>query len=332
MPYQSGKILSFGLRTRLGVVLAITCAAGVLAGCAAAPRSDNTALANSGLVATSAFAGDISDLSRRLAQGDVQNAFSTTWAVCTTTQFCEPKWPSDELSQARGRLSKTIAARTRAISALNEAYGALAAEAAYDARSDASAATQAAFDASGVYAGIAGVGTLPVMLGPIASYGAGLWADRAQARRLQADNVKLANAATLLAAGLAKEKADFDRIAREVIEQEIEAESSLVDSGLVSAGQSLQSLAASVGTTLVKDPDAVLAKSTPAKVATVAAINAAANARFAVLQSRYAASLAALDELKRQHTEAARDQPLNLAVLNQRIAELDALLVQVRAK
>jgi len=303
-----------------------------LSACATAPRSDNASLAKTGLEVTGTLAGDVNDMSKRLMQGDVQNAFSNTWDTCESKpSLCEAKVPSGELSAARRKLATTISARAKAVSALNGAYGALAAEAAYDARADASAAARNAIDAAQTYATLAGAGADTPLVASVVTYGAGLWADRAQARRLRDDNLKMANAVNLLAKGLAKEKADFERIADEIVQQEVEAHGALARSGLASAGQALDPLTSGLGVTLVKDPDAVLTKSASARAATQAVILASANGKTAALKARYSASLAALDELKRQHLEATDDKPLDLSILNQRLSELDGLLAQLKS-
>jgi hypothetical protein len=207
----------------------------------------------------------------------------------------------------------------------------LATEAAYDARTDASGAVQGAIKSAQDYANLAGAGAIPAIVGDVAGFGAGLLADRAQARRLRQDNLNLARAVDTLQAGLTKEQETFNSIANAIIDQEVEAQGYLVKSGVASAGQALQPLADSVGATLVKDPDAVLAKSNSARTATQAAILAAAADKVTALQARYAASLAALNELKTQHLEASKDKALDLTVLDQRLAELDGLLTQIKA-
>ena len=73
----------------------------------------------------------------------MQNAFAATWETCESVsdpKLCQPKLPDPDLVKARKELSATVAARARAVRALNAAYGALADEASYDARADASAA------------------------------------------------------------------------------------------------------------------------------------------------------------------------------------------------
>lgn len=309
--------------------IALTVAAS-LSACATAPRSENATLAKSGLAATNTLAGDIDDISRRIRQASMQDTFMRTWTVCSNPKVtCGPTLADPAEIKARARLATTVAARARAVRALGSAYEALAAEAAYDARADASGAVGAAFETAQAYASLAGATVLPAVAAPIISYGAGLFADTAQAKRLRTNNRRLAQVVGQLHAGLVKEKAQFDSLAQAIVDQEELTRASLLESGLASSGQVLQPVIQSVGMSPVTDLDAVVARSVPARTSATALVQLGKADKLAVLQARYDASLKALDELKTQHEQAATDRPLNLTELNSRLAELDTLLAQI---
>lgn len=298
--------------------------------CATAPRDPSAALAGRGQEATAKFAADISDLSVRLIQGDAQDAFTTTWILCTANAaLCAPQGPSSQLRASRTQLAATISARAIAVQALGEAYAAFKLEAEYDARTDLTGAVDDALSTANTYATLAGVGVISKVATEVIGHGAGLWADRVQTKRLATANLRLAEAVNLLAEGLAKEQSVFDSITDDIVDTETGAQTALLDAGLISGAQILQPVATSVGATLVKDPDAVLTKSAAAKSSTQAVAKSTAQGKVALLRARYAASLAVLREIEAQHIAASKGQPLDLKVLNRRLAELQALLTRM---
>lgn len=304
-----------------------------LAGCASAPRGEAGALAQSGLTATSQLSADIADLSHRVRAGDAQNAFSDTLTLCQTRPGqCAVAAPSSALSKARAKLAQTIATRAAAVNALHGAYAAMKTEADYDARADLTSAVDGAVKAASAYASAAGAGPAAQLLGTVADKGAGWLADRAQAKRLRSANLLLATAVERLEAGLAKEREIYASVAGDIVLQETAANQSLLDAGLVSSAQALQPLADSIGAVLVKDPDAALAKSPAARMATQAVLTAQSQQKVEAVLARYSANLDALDELKRQHLAAAQGKPLDLAGLDRALTQIDGFLSGLKAK
>lgn len=321
--FQNRRLLTAALLPFLGTV-----------GCASSSRGTAATVAQSGLSATSQFSTDVRELGIRLVRGDAQNAFSRTWEFCQIRPTdCRVQIPSETLRAARQDLAKAIASRAQAIEALAAAYGAMKTEADYDARADLSGAVDEALKSAVAYASLAGAPPLVSRAASNgASFGLGLLADQQQSKRLRAANLALAGVVEQLHAGLAKETAVFDSLAGDIVNQEAQAQQALLQAGLISGGDTLRPLTDSVGATPIKDIDAVLAKSPAAKVAVEAVVQVAALEKVAAIRARYAASLAALDELKRLHLSAAEDKPLNTASLNRLLSEIDVLITRLESK
>ena len=300
----------------------------VLSACAGTAREDANAIARSGLNATTAMADEVSATSRRLAAGEALTAFERTWQLCQNPnpELCTPQIEGADATAARQRLVAAIETRARALRSLNQAYDALRIEAEYDARKDVEGAVRAAGEAA---AGYLDALSLPVPTGlvlEVAATGAGLFAQDAQARRLAAGNAALAQITAALAAGLAEEQRLFGSLARDIVDQEVGAHRALIQAGLVGRADSVTPLITAVGARPLDQLETRLNASPATRAAAEAALMASARERTVQMQTRYGASLAALQALSRLHADFAIDGRLSTSDVAALTARLEALV------
>lgn len=300
----------------------------VLSACAGTAREDANAIARSGLSATTAMADEVDATARRLAAGEALTAFERTWQLCQNpiAELCTPQIEAADTSAARQRLVGAIQTRARALRALNQAYDALRIEAEYDARKDVEGAVRTAGEAA---AGYLDALSLPVPTGlvlEVAATGAGLFAQDAQARRLANANATLGQITTALAQGLVEEQRVFGSLAGDIIDQEVGAYRALIQAGLVGRADSVTPLITAVGARPLDQLETRLNASPATRAAAEAALMASARERTVQMQSRYGASLAALQALSRLHGDFAIDGRLSTSDVAALTARLEALV------
>jgi hypothetical protein len=214
------------------------------------------------------------------------------------------------LDAARLRLSDVMSKRAQALRELNDAYGALAAFADYDAGQETATAIKSAFDgvnalsaaASGLVPGGAALPTISSSFTALASGIGAITADQKQERLMLAAAKDLHVAIDALIKAL---KVERDRAASESLLAELQAEraalyDSAVDAGLIAPGDLLNAFFKKTYPNLAQsNPPA--ANADVVKAAGRAAARAQlAQAQAAVLQS-YDAALATLEAVSAEH-------------------------------
>lgn len=322
---------------RLGIArcLAASLAATSLAGCVAETlRSRATTLANAGVSATDTLAADERSTSSQIRSLDELEAFNRTYEACAAQgPKCEQQQTPAAASHRREQLAEAVDARAKAVEALGEAYRAFQAEAAYNAQSDIQEKVGAAFDAVNGYKSILdqipGVASYTAAEQPfekLAAYGAGLLAQRAQVRRLLRDNRWILPVTIELRDNLKREAGVFDSIAGYTATIRTRTATNLFDSGLASYDGELQPLLSDVRLSATADPQDLIAKSERLRTALAASMTAHDAARVKQTQAAYRAAVGALGQLISAHSALERKTPASLDGLNQRLAELNALL------
>jgi hypothetical protein len=322
---------------RFGIAkcLVLSMVATYLAGCAAETlRSRATTLANAGVSATATLAADQRSTSIQIRSLDELEAFNRTYEACVAKgATCQQRQSPDAASQKREELAEAVDARAKAVEALGEAYKAFQSEAAYNAQADIQQKVGAAFDAVNGYKSILdkipGVAAYTAAAQPfekLAAYGAGLLAQRAQDRRLRRDSLWILPVTTELRDNLKREAGVFDSIADYTATIRTRTATNLFDSGLASYDGELQPLLSDVRLSPAANTEDLIAKSERLKTALAASMTARDSARVKQTQAAYRAAVGALDQLISAHSAFERKTPPNLDGLNQRLAELNALL------
>lgn len=306
-----------------------------ISGCATAPRGPAATLAGAGMKATSAFSTDVRSLGQKLAAGDVGKSFTTTWQSCKgkPDDACKPKLEGRDVNDLRRQLSAAIEARARALDALHAAYSSLNDEAGYESGADMESAVEAATQTTATYVKLISklTGASPVLetatkpLGWIAKVAAGASAERRQRERLARANAQIVEIVRQLRGALASEARVFATVADVVVNERLDAQVALMDAGLVSATDMVAPLIASLNLIGAKDSEAKLAKSHAARTAVQAAYSTSSRAEITAINARYAASIAALDELIGLHAQFAEKAPLDVDGVQRNVYELQAL-------
>lgn len=316
------------------LLLAISCAA-VLSGCASAPRGPAATLADAGVASTSAFARDYRTTASRLRDIEASDAFTNTLAICSNQALtCAPEISPDANHVAREELARTIELRGRAVEALSNAYTALKAEAAYDARADIVSATNSAVDAVNGFASsvlaLGGAQNAPAAalisdpLKKIVGFAAGGLAERAQAKRLKNASHVIADATLRLRDALSVEAFVFDGLASHIVDARLSAKQSLISSGLASNQSIITPLIENLQLKPADGLEGTIRKSAATQEAVKAVLAVQSRAEVEQIRARYAASIKALTELLKAHVEFERDQPLTLAELDRLLSELNS--------
>lgn len=305
----------------------------LLTACASVPRGPAGTLADAGIKTSAAFSSDVRDLNGKLAQGEISKAFAGTWEVCQNPNpmLCEVVQEGVSVSESRLKVTKAIALRAKALSALQGAYEALKEESEYDARADLEGAVGQAVDGVNAYASfvstLSGGASSALIAQPLAAgvkLGTGLLADQKQRKRLSSANESIAAATRRLRDALKIEADVFDSLAIAIVDERVAAQAALLQAGLVSGGDMIKPMAADLGLTLAKDADATVARSRPARVAVEAAYRAGKVAEARSLSARYRASIASLDALVVMHQDFAAERPVDMTDVLRFLAELDA--------
>jgi hypothetical protein len=307
----------------------------LLASCAAVPRGPAGTLADAGIATTSAFATDARDTAAGIRDIDVMDSFTATYAICLNANLeCKSQLKSGPNYEARKNLTKAIELRAAAIEGLGKAYKALKTEAEYDARADLVGATNSAIDGVNNFATVVTAigGAAPAAalisapLQKIVGFGAGLLADQAQRKRLLRGSHAISAATQRFRDALAVEAFVFDSLAGYIEKNRTAAKLTLLDAGLVSNQEILQTFSASVGMKAMPAVDAIVSKSPATKGAVRAIIESQSRAEVDRVRAKYQAALGALDALVISHQNLEAEHPVSLADVNRFLGELDVAL------
>jgi hypothetical protein len=292
-------------------------------------------LADAGIATTNAFSQDYQTTAAHLRQVEMSDAFTNTLEYCKNPKLtCQPQLASDASHQAREDLARAVDLRGNAVNALSGAYAALKAEAAYDAKGDMVTATNGAIDAvnhfSGSVLAIGGAAAAPTAslisapLKNVIGFGAGMFADRAQARRLKAASHVIAAVTRRLRDSLSVEEFVFDSLADHIEQARESAKESLLTNGLVSNDSVITPMINDLGLTPAPGLDSTIRGSPARQAAVTAVLEAQSKADVENDRARYAASIKALNQLLDAHAAFERGDPLSLTELDTLVAELNA--------
>ena len=304
-----------------------------LSACATAPRSPAGTLASAGISASSSFGSQIRDTSAKLEYADVTEAFVSTWDACKKLGTCFVSISSDANYNQRQELIRVIGLRSAALSGLGKAYSAMKAEADYDAKGDLSGATKDAVKGVNNFAaavsaasGGAPLALLSEPLAAAAGFGAGLFADQRQRKRLKAANQQIGAATKLLRDALEREAFIFDSLASYLGKKRTDARIALLEANLVSSSDILDPLAQNLNMKLVPTADAIVAKSVRTQTAVRATVETMSRGDIAKVRTNYMLAIAALDALVEGHAELANNKGVSLADIDRLLGELDSAI------
>jgi len=308
----------------------------ILSGCAGDLRQPAASLANAGVSATTALSTDHRSKAGAIRSLDAIEAFSRTYEYCASADVTCRARPS-RASEERAGIAAAIGLRANAVEALGNAYKALEAEAAYDAKADVEGATSGAIAAINSYAAaiaaVPGTKAAPLIgqpIGRLIGYGAGLLAARAQNRRIVHDSRAIGAATLKLRDALDHEAYVFDDLVGYIGELQTAATLDMIESGLTPPDAGLKPLLDDLGLPPSKNAESLISASPRLKTALAAALTARSRARVADTQAAYRAAIGALNELLKAHADIEAKRPPSLAGLNARIAELNALLAPLK--
>lgn len=319
------------------VALLVIVFSSLLTACATAPRGPASKLADAGMKTTDAFSTDVRDLNVKLSKVDILKAYTSTWHACqnpTALKPCETQIESDEVKQRRLALMEAIELRAKALDGLHAAYEALNAEASYDAKADLSGAVSDAVTSVNAYSSkISGMrGAAPdgdLISKPLSSalkFGAGLWAEQKQKKRLLAASQEIQAVTQRLHDTLKVEAFVFKSFSETITIQRQKAQAALLQGGLISGSELIRPMATNVGGTLVKDADALIAKSPAARTAIEAAMIENSKTEARLLATRYDASIGALNALIKSHKNFEVEQPVDISDVIRFLTELNAAI------
>lgn len=308
-----------------------------LAACASVPRTEAFALADTGARATTAFRGQLNELSTMVSRAGGVNVFLQTYEACSASsvpEACMPAEESEPLRTSRQRLVTAIALRQRAITELGEAYEALRAEANYDAAADlqgatsklvSSASASLAFFQLSPSANVAAKAAIE-----IAPRAAGFFAAEAQTRRLRAGSARIGAAARMLAQALEAEKQVYVGFSQDFATRENAVRGAMFSSGAVPRQRALEPLAAAMGLPLSANVEATLGQNRALRTATEGYDSEQTRARVALYPSSYDTGHTALIALAAAHDRFEAKDTLDLAAVTQLIEELTAIITAIR--
>jgi hypothetical protein len=326
-------------KTSRRLAISLTGAA-ALSACTAGLREPAATLAGAGVTATTALSTDHHRKADQLRSLDAFEAFSRTYEFCASAHVtCSPQLSSRGVSEERAGLARAIMLRAQAVEALGDAYQALQAEAAYDARGDIEDAANKAISAVNSYA--AAVAAIPAsQAAPLVSepvqrligFGAGLLGARAQDRRIVNDSRKIRVATSRMRNALDREAYVFDSLTDYMGQLQTAAVLDMLDSGLTPADAGLKPLLEELGLPQSKNSESLVSNSPRLKMSLAASLTARSKANVFKTQQAYRAAIGALNELIKAHDDLEAKRPLSLAVLNARVAELNQLLAEETRK
>lgn len=322
------------MRVRSTGILAALAAATLASACATAPRGPAGSLADAGVRATTAFAGDVDDLALRLERADAGEAFATTWQVCQNAAVtCSPRAAGGN-GQVRRDLAAAVRLRGRALRALGDAYAALRIEADYDGRGDLGGATREAAGAVDAFATsiaklspaspIAGLVGQPVA--GVAGLAGELAGERSQRRRILRASRTIGAATERLRIALQAEAAVFATISDYVGTQRTEARLAMLEAGIVSPTDLIAPMARDLDVRFAAGADAAVGKSVAARAAVAASVRALSTSDIAAMKARYDAAGSALGALAGAHRELEAGRGASLEDVARTLAAIDAAL------
>jgi len=244
-----------------------------------------------------------------------------------TPETCRQYSNPDKIKPFIGNSSKLITEivdlmnkRARAYLALHAVYGALAKEAAYDARAERKAAVHQLVESVGGFAktAAAAAGAAPVgeaaifAVDTLAQAWAAYSADAAQTERLEEANKVILAAVAALRAGMAAEQ-EYQATARGLLGVEpslLMAE--LTEEGFVPYAPVMQSMMPA-NTALPADLESKIRQSLPVRTGLLAALKLRALRAFDVADQNYAVLLASVDALEQAHHGFRADQPFEIS-------------------
>lgn len=312
-------------------VIAVS-AAVCLSACASVPNEDARGLAKSGADASDLAAREVRDLSGRLDRVEEFNAFTATWETCAALaagQSCELVEQSRANADETERLILIINRRAEALSALGDAYRALAAEADYDAEGQLEGAVGKLTTSVNAYADLVqpGSGTLiGGPLGTVITQGAGLWAREGQRERLMAGSARIRQALDKMRTALSAEVGVYNQLSGTFADQEGATLEAMFDAGLIHRAPLLAPLATDMGVVLVPNAEQLLTSNANVRLATRAYVRARANDTVRLQAQRYDAILSAFGRLSQAHAEFERARSPDLADLERAVVEITALI------
>lgn len=319
------------------MILSVIALTSLLTACASVPRGPASELAGAGMKTTNAFSTDVRDLNVQISRIDILKAYTSTWNACqnpTPMKPCETQTESDAVKQKRLELMEAIELRAEALDGLRAAYEALNAEASYDAKADLSGAVNEAVTSVNAYAakiseiggGAPGSDLISKPLSSALNFGAGLWAEHKQKKRLLAASKEIQAVAQRLHDALKVEAFVFKSFSETVTIQRQMTQAALLQGGLISGSELIRPMATNVGGTLVKDADALIAKSPAARTAIEAAMIESSKTEARILATRYDASIDALNALIKSHKNFEMGQPLGISDVIRFLTELNAAI------
>ncbi len=305
--------------------LSLAAALLLLAACTSVPRQDAIALATAGQQATNASQQSLAELSQDIQNSAERQLVNQALINCKVSlqNVCDPAEVTPEVQNAiaanRG-LAKVIALRIRAMNALYDAYGALKAEAQYDARGDLEGAVGKLFGSVNTLASSIHPAGGPVIaaLSPLAQKAAGLGADAAQKKRLKTGSALLREADSKLAEAISAEIVIYETVAKTNVAEKKAVEESLIDFDLVDTTP----LVADFSRKLGMSPAAKLGGSKYAKVAARTIFNYQSREELDAAGDIYGANVEALKALVEQHRKFEDDKPVSLEDVQHSINEM----------
>lgn len=306
-----------------------------LAACGSAPVKPALALANSGKTLTVAASASLSDVSRDIAavperqqvRSTVERCLSEMQTAATQKRppACDPSpIPPDAVIESNRKLAALMYGRADMFSALTDAYGALEAEAHYDARSDMEGAITDLGGSAQRLSGLAqsaGLGALPGLdlIVPITAHLGGLMAEQAQKKRLVEASKAIKGAVTATKAAVHGEASLYARIASDVDANRAHVNDALLAAGLADPKPALNAFLAGLQTALPPDAKA----DDPRLISASRAVTsydsyAASKAR----SQTYLKLEAALGKLIKAHEEFEADKTPNSFDIDNAVAEL----------
>jgi hypothetical protein len=320
------------------LLIALACAAALLGGCAAAPRTPAATLADAGLKATGSFSAEVKNVATQLREADAADSFTRTWEQCQSPApgACVPSVTPAGLSVRRNRLADVVDLRAHAIDQLGRAYAAFKQEAAYDQSTDLQGATKAAIDSANSFgqasAALNGgkrfIPAVPGEVGALLDFGFGALGEHLQRKRILKANREIAQAVLQLRNGMQNELEVFLTLSDYIVGKRTAARLVFYDAKLTSPMTIMTPLAKQLDVTLVPGAEGMISNSEALRTALRATMEA--NSRIEVLeaQGRYRAGIAGLDALLRQHRELEAKKSVTVGDVERIIDQLNASLAK----
>lgn len=328
MPSRHARPASQPTLGRLVLVASLVC----LAGCATRLQGERIA-AEAGVRSTRALAVDVDRFAESLEEGDAIAAFVATWRACNVSPGagCGVSAPPSAEQTQRQELAHAVALRRSAVIALSIAYSAYRSDVDLQSGASAERAVKDALVSTANYAtSLTGFPLVRSIVGgrPI-DHVAGTFASALslQQRRVETRerSRRLRSAVSELRETMLLEIQKYDALAEALVKQRTDAHRSMLQAGLISASGTLRPFADRLNVSLARDADAVVARSTPARTAIEAMVEASARREVRRTQMRYRAAIATLAELEQVHAELEQGRQSGLEELEKAVWDLERL-------